>query len=184
MSQTLFCWIWGLTYNYERFPVRMMDVTNLILLDLRSDRLWPKFMGKDNDCHKPYFVGFEVWPSCRVETAANQSLSQTLFCWIWGLTNVQANIIGAGISHKPYFVGFEVWLGGFLKQRNKSWGHKPYFVGFEVWLEEDPMSLDWESLSQTLFCWIWGLTIMDISHIGGCPYVTNLILLDLRSDHV
>ena len=61
--------------------------------------------------------------------------------------------------HKPYFVGFEVWPSSPTKKRPKKKPcHKPYFVGFEVWLFQNPKILQTISLSQTLFCWIWGLT--------------------------
>ena len=163
MSQTLFCWIWGLTCGRNFLRINRKKVTNLILLDLRSDRgnTLPQLL-----------------PSSRA------SMSQTLFCWIWGLTrrfDISPNIvigvtnlilldlrsdpderkweirwdcnvtnlilldlrsdpllagpIGAAVGcHKPYFVGFEVWPWRQNSLRAQpSVCHKPYFVGFEVW---------------------------------------------------
>ena len=160
MSQTLFCWIWGLT--------KVKKMGN------------PSY----ETCHKPYFVGFEVWPLNEILFSLATDVSQTLFCWIWGLTTIPSGtqsrdklsqtlfcwiwgltISAAGFSidyskcHKPYFVGFEVWprIGALEKQGEKyvtnlilldlrsdqlgelprliflRFGHKPYFVGFEVW---------------------------------------------------
>ena len=138
-------------------------------------------------CHKPYFVGFEVWPwlwwPCWPPPAVWQ-LSQTLFCWIWGLT-ISGIARGKGLTavtnlilldlrsdlpscrswpktsgcHKPYFVGFEVWPSQFFLLRYKGNCHKPYFVGFEVWPDLAEAQQNSKYLvSQTLFCWIWGLT--------------------------
>ena len=186
MSQTLFCWIWGLTVivKLSLHPLRcvtnlilldlrsdhliyaseetyrgvtnliLLDlrsdreknivdffklaeaVTNLILLDLRSDLDFRRRPMRELTCHKPYFVGFEVWPGC--SAAAHTVVLE---------------------SHKPYFVGFEVWpLGPVFNEIDSNWCHKPYFVGFEVWPADSPLCWKYKTMSQTLFCWIWGLT--------------------------
>ena len=139
---------------------KAFDVTNLILLDLRSDQPTYNRAALVFACHKPYFVGFEVWP--------------------FGLN---PHILKRS-CHKPYFVGFEVWPWKFATRPLLVECHKPYFVGFEVWpffcssfyfWNEDVTNLillDLRSDAENSEAW------------AKNSNVTNLILLDLRSDPI
>ena len=207
-SQTLFCWIWGLTAirscqvgssfcvtNLILLDLRSdqkmaprngrqaRHVTNLILLDLRSDQ-WEEQESKPwNKCHKPYFVGFEVWHIMdgkdRIRSHVTNlilldlrsdhyvivsakgivGVSQTLFCWIWGLTKKLWVKAPTNVMSQTLFC----WIWGLTERPWHFFGngwkcHKPYFVGFEVW----PSQIVNEGIKN--------------------DDVTNLILLDLRSD--
>ena len=160
LSQTLFCWIWGLTLLLAALICCQTQCHKPYFVGFEVWPLLPSYLYFFFLCHKPYFVGFEVWP--------RRNFFRFLHWW-W--------------CHKPYFVGFEVWplLYNFKQLNLKS--HKPYFVGFEVWPkgvgpetlmgevtnlilldlrsdQEELISIGSLNLtvSQTLFCWIWGLT--------------------------